>query len=116
MSTHAQVNFTDISGHAVDASVYKHSDGYPEAMLPLLADFLADVEAQCPGDTRFSDPSYLAAKYVVWQSAKYSEGKPLAFIGVGIVPAGENAGDYTYTVACRTDGSRGRPLITCDGA
>jgi hypothetical protein len=116
MSTPAQVNFADITGGEVAASVYRHWDGYPSAMLPALADFLTDVEAQCPGDTRFSDPQYLAAKYVVWQSVKNrgDGAEPLNFLSVGILRADESAGDYTYTVACRTDGTPGRPLITID--
>lgn len=116
MSTRCNIHFTDRSGE-VYANIYRHSDGYPEGVLPDLEKFFADVAAQVPGDTRFSDPEFLAAKYVVWeawqmagiQAADPLQVAPLAFISVGIMT--QDAGDaaYIYTVACHSDG---QPVVT----
>src|SRR3990167_9883452 len=63
MSTRCVVNFRDAE-KTILAKVYRHSDGYPgpDGIGRDLERFFDDVETQCPGDTRFDDPCYLAAK------------------------------------------------------
>ena len=110
MSTRCNVHFTDNGD--VEANVYKHCDGYPDAMLPTLEKFFADVEAQTR-DTRFSDPSYLAAKYIVWQAGTYANDRaPLDFIGVGIAAGDAGDGAYVYTVECGNVRNGDRPVVT----
>jgi hypothetical protein len=93
-------------------------------VLPDLDRFFADVEKQCGGDTRFGDPTYLAAKFVVWQAAEnaryyphvaYEEGGPLAFLGVGVTTNDAGDGEYIYTVECGGIGygSNQRPSVEC---
>lgn len=107
MSTRANIHFA--SGGEVLANVYKHSDGYPDAMLPALEAFFADVASQTR-DTRFSDPEYLAAKYVVWQAGQNAPDRaPLDFIGVGITNWDAGDAAYVYTVDCKSDGT---PAVT----
>jgi hypothetical protein len=109
MSTHCTINFCDESGQAC-AKVYRHSDGYPDGNGGVLADlalFFEDVKSQTSGDARFNDPSYLAAKYVVWQSSKYRRSSAaLDFLGVGVLM--QDPGDiaYAYNLIC---GSRSLP-------
>ena len=120
MSTRCTINFN--YGKEVVAKVYRHSDGYPDGVLGDLAKFFADVEKdnRATMDTRFKDPSYLAAKYVVWQAHQYAKayvgGKykatpRLAFSGVGVVI--EDPGDiaYTYFVDCNKRESNGWPTV-----
>lgn len=104
MSTRCSINFTVAGSDKVWAKVYRHYDGdlAPES----LRSFFRDVRKQTgegdrTGDTRFGDPEYLAAKYVVWQAHRYATpGKPLAFTGVGVLA--QDPGDiaYIHTVAC----------------
>ncbi len=125
MSTRCVINFTD--GKRIDAKVYRHSDGYPDGPNGVPADlkhFFADVVKQTK-DTRFDDPSYLAAKYVVWQADQNRQmedkyhaslqkaGDPrfeqqhestsmLDFLGVGIVLEDPGDIEYRYFVDCST--------------
>lgn len=100
MSTRATVHFCNSNG-TTQAIVYRHYDGYPSGLGEDLQRFLRDVKAQT-SDTRFNDPSYLAAKFVVWQAGEYAEdkSKPLDFLSVGVVL--QNPGDieYQYKVLC----------------
>jgi len=125
MSTRATVHFTYDPDGKPDAIVYRHSDGYPEGLGEDLKAFLTDIAANV-NDTRFGDPSYLAAKWVVWdvlrgkreaigfyqrmatENLRYVKEvermqaqHPCEFLGVGIVS--EDPGDinYRYTVTCR---------------
>jgi hypothetical protein len=111
MSTRCNIHFTDGHSKTVQANIYRHSDGYPEAVLPDLEKFFGAVEDQT-SDTRFGDPEYLAAKFVVWEATKdyeYRSGARLDFLGVGVVT--QDAGDaaYIYTVKCA---GPGRPQVT----
>lgn len=112
MGTRSSIHFSQ-SGKPV-ATVYRHWDSSPKTMVADLATFFDAVEKQCGGDTRFGDPSYLAAKFVVWQAGRYARepSSPLAFLGVGILGAGEVTGDaeYVYDVACND--SDARPVVT----
>lgn len=116
MSTRCNIHFTEHDAGTVVANVYRHSDGYPEGVLPDLQQFFTDVEDQT-SDTRFDDPSYLAAKFVVWQAGQYARGgKPLDFLSVGVSTADAGDGEYVYTVACSRPFSGGRPEVTWAGA
>ena len=99
MGTRCTINFN--RGEEIHAKVYRHYDGYPEGVLPDLETFFSDVELQTQ-DTRFSDPSYLAAKYIDWQAAQNAEDKefPLAFLSVGVVLSDPGDIEYTYTLQC----------------
>lgn len=122
MSTRAVVNFA-YDGQA-DAKVYVHGDGYPDeknGMLATLDAFFKAVERQTP-DTRFNDPSYLAAKFVVflahrnarqydYTTKKWKAKKRLDFISVGIVLKDPGDLAYTYMVECGT-GFGARPTVT----
>lgn len=142
MSTRCVINFgTD---GEVEAKIYRHSDGYPDGVLPDLQEFFAEVERQT-SDTRFNDPCYLAAKFVAWQSRQYAltqaqatvmrqnklQDWPAAnhgsvqryltehyldFLSVGVMM--ENPGDieYEYFVDCDSRGSDGRPEVTYKAA
>jgi hypothetical protein len=120
MSTRCNIHFADANGR-VEANIYRHSDGYPEGVLPDLEEFFTAVEAQT-SDTRYSDPSYLAAKFVVWQAGEYAklaaynfmtgeqgEVKPLDFLSVGIMNTDAGDGEYVYTLTCKGDQ---RPEVT----
>lgn len=113
MSTRCTVHFTNPTwSTGPEAIIYRHSDGYPETMVPDLAEFFDAVKAQTH-DTRFGDPSYLAAKYVVWLASqfavKYSfpDGKftttptaPLDFLSVGVMQKDPLDIEYRYVVKC----------------
>ena len=111
MSTRATVHFEQ--NGEVQAIVYRHSDGYPEGLGNDLQTFFGDVQLQTR-DTRFSDPCYLAAKFVVWQAARYARTNPLDFFsGVGIVM--EDPGDIEYRYHVRCDGvDRKTPKIVIE--
>jgi len=65
MSTQATVHFQE--NGKTEAIIYRHTDGYPEGLGEDLQTFLNEVNKL--KDKRFDDPSYLAAKFVVWQAA-----------------------------------------------
>lgn len=109
MSTRCNIHFT--YGDRVQANIYRHYDGYPEEVLPDLEKFFSEVEAQT-SDTRFNDPSYLAAKFVVWQASQYSlSEKPLAFLGIGVTQQDAEDGEYTYKVDCTRHDEKGHPIV-----
>lgn len=122
MSTRCNIHFTYAGRDEVEANVYRHSDGYPDGVLPDLEKFFEAVEAQT-SDTRFNDPTYLAAKFVVWQAGEYArmgaynyltgktgEVKPLDFLSVGVMTRDAGDGEYIYTVECGPHPSR--PKVT----
>lgn len=124
MSTRATIHFVDAKGAKPTAIVYRHGDGYPDGLGKDLEKFFADVKTQCSkgmGGTRFSDASYLAAKWVVWdahQMSQYSyevhkggKAKMLDFLSVGIVNADPGDIEYRYTVIC--DGNGDPPKVIC---
>lgn len=75
----------------------------------LLDEFFAAVEEQAPGDKRFEDAAYLAARFVAFLGNKYSMGGVVNFRSVGIVPKGGVDCDFEYTVNCR---DYERPKVT----
>lgn len=103
MSTRATIHFCYPGSKEPEAIVYRHSDGYPEGLGEDLKRFVAEVRKQT-SDTRFDDPSYLAAKWVVFDAG---ENGRLNFLGVGICLADPGDIEYRYTVTCD-----GKPTIT----
>jgi hypothetical protein len=111
MATRSNIEFA--YGDRVVANIYVHYDGYPLNRLPELNHFFHEVKERLK-DTRFSDPSYLAAKYIVWytQLREYSRVVGLDFLGIGV--AVENAGDseYIYRVHCDKLDENGFPTVS----
>lgn len=103
MSTRAQISFN--SGGQRSALIYRHSDGYPEGLGQDLLTFFKEVAGQT-SDTRFTDPEYLAAKWVVFDS---TSGGTLNFLGVGICVDLHDDIDYLYNVDC--DGGHPTPTV-----
>lgn len=114
MSTRTNIHFCE--GETIVANIYRHYDGSPEVVLKDLEQFFSDVEAQTHGDTRFDDASYLAAKFIVWQAARYAaidsgfrEAKePLNFLGLGVMHVDAGDGEYIYELLCE---GRDRPRV-----
>lgn len=126
MSTRCTINFR--YGRSTEAKVYRHSDGYPDGEAGVIADlqkFFTDVETQTR-DTRFDDPNYLAAKYIVWQANKNrssyfrvakhfgdaQEPKMLDFLSVGVCQKDPGDIEYTYFVDCSKRDENRRPVVT----
>ena len=118
MSTRCTINFNH--GDRIEAKIYRHMDGYPgdvtvpdSGVLADLQQFFVDVEAQTH-DTRFTDPSYLAAKFVVWQAMHnaHDSARPLDFLSLGILTKNPGDIDYTYFVNCDTFDTHRRPTVT----
>jgi hypothetical protein len=116
-----------LEGYAVAARVYRHSDGYPSGHGRDLHAFL-DAVADQTADTRYSDPSYLAAKLVVYLAREFAETyapdssgqyvrtshadtRPLDFLSVGVLQRDPGDIEYVYVVDCGTRAAR--PRITC---
>jgi len=124
MSTRCTTHFN--YGDSTKAIVYRHSDGYPKGAGNDLRRFLQDI-ADNLEDTRFSDPAYLAARYVVFLVNTFRENArefsrnirqsplksstadtdtakpfehPLDFLGVGIVMEDPGDIEYRYVVDC----------------
>jgi len=99
MGARLTITFLDDTGEPV-STIYDHSGGDNRAdALKTWASFRADLDAI--SDQRLDDPSYLAAKYVVWAAQGYQRGidSRLDFLGVGIVPADwSGMGEYAITV------------------
>jgi hypothetical protein len=123
MSTRATVHFeTTYQGETTtQAIVYQHSDGYPAGMVPELEQFFTDVEAETT-DTRFTDPGYLAAKFVVWLAREFTkptEWRPnskqgsLDFLSIGVVMQDPGDIEFRYHVDC-TYPINGHPEVTWD--
>lgn len=110
MSTRSVVNFC--YNEHIEAKVYRHRDGYPETVLEDLARFFTSVKEQT-ADTRFHDPSYLAAKFVVWQAHEYADDleKPLAFLGVGILMVNPGDIEYEYFINCNKRDKNSLPVV-----
>ena len=122
MSTRCTIHFHWGHDKEVEAIVYRHSDGYPEGILPDLQQFFADVVKQT-NDTRFNDPSYLAAKYVVWQANQYArrydfetgeyvKGAMLNFLSVGVLMQDPGDIEYRYHIHCGELDTNGYPEVT----
>ena len=116
MSTRATIHFQHEGN--TEAIVYRHGDGYPDGLGNDLTAFLDDLEANVQ-DNRFDDPSYLAAKWIVWDAEKFVEmrkkhglgkGHRCDFLSIGIVMDDPEDIEYRYLVGC----NGGRPKITVE--
>ena len=123
MSTRALIHFVWGNSKSPEAMIYRHSDGYPEGLGEDLKRFLDEVEKQT-SDTRFNDPSYLAAKWVVFDAEAHCQnsrdfpgvygidsehtGGNLCFLGVGVICRDPGGIEYRYIVRCHANG---RPTI-----
>ena len=120
MSTRCNIHFT-YSGETV-ANVYRHSDGYPDGehgVPACLERFFGEVEEQTGGDTRFGDPEYLAAKFVVWQAgrnAKRHPERPLDFLSLGVCTEDHGDIEFVYTIETAGVGGGDRPKVTWEAA
>jgi hypothetical protein len=120
MSTRSTINFCN--GDRIDAKIYRHSDGYPESVLPDLERFFSDVKEDTD-DTRFDDSCYLAAKYVVWQAnennkhydlstREFVRRERLDFLGVGVLMEDPGDIEHTYYLDCHNLDEKGHPTVT----
>lgn len=126
MSTRCTTHF--VYGNRLTAIVYRHSDGYPDGAGKDLLKFFEECSKL--QDSRFGDPSYLAAKYVVFlaqmfsvdyvydeELKKYNEipkKNRLEFLSVGIVMEDPGDIDYRYVVDCsELDPKTGFPKLKC---
>jgi len=127
MSTRCTIHFHWDKEKDPTAIIYRHCDGYPDAILPDLHQFFADVKEQT-NDTRFGDPSYLAAKFVVWQADQYAinyrpdaegnwghvKGNMLDFISLGVLM--DDPGDIEYRYHLWCGGDMKEPEVTWEEA
>jgi hypothetical protein len=134
MSTRANIHFVGIYGDTehIASNIYRHSEGYPSGLGADLHKFLDEVAKL--KDTRFSDPEYLAAKFLVWQAGEYNTDyvknettgewetvrckSPLEFLSVS--PCIKDHGDIEYIYKVVSSHERGeRPKVfmceSCDG-
>ena len=103
MSTRATIHFENADGQA-QAIIYRHSDGYPEGVGKDLERFFAactELEGTYSGP-RFGDPTYLAAKWIVWDSQINRDRwrASLDFLGIGVVLTDPGDIEYRYHVRC----------------
>ena len=111
MGSRAEVRF--MWGETVEAAIYIHWDGYPEGVFALFDRFYKAVEAETT-DHRYNDPSYLAAKFVVFVAREGASDGPqgnLNFLGVGIVQPGKSDFTWAYEVQTVLGGTK-RPPVT----
>jgi hypothetical protein len=110
MSTRATVHFRYMG--KTEAIVYRHNDGYPEGLGKDLQYFLEYINIRLK-DNRFTDPTYLASKWVVWDSKKYAKDNDLDFLSVGVVMQDPGDINYRYYVDCNPEPyyiARGAPI------
>ena len=117
MSTRAAIHFEYPGSGDTEAIVYRHSDGYPDGLGQDLVRFIEEVRTL--RDTRLGDPSYLAAKWVVFDVLEhqaymaksnadnekigqepYYMLERLGFLGTGIVNKDPSDIEYRYHVVC----------------
>ena len=122
MSTRSTTKFGQDAptGQKPEAIVYRHSDGYPDAMIPALEDFFDTVEKETK-DWRYNDATYLASKWLVWLAREFStpfekdsetgeygynldspKRGSLDFLSVGIVQEDPGDIEYSYWLDCST--------------
>jgi len=98
MSTRSTLHFS--YGTQTHAIVYRHSDGYPEGAGADIKRFLIAVSEL--SDTRLNDPTYLAARYVVWLSAKFAGTSAIDFLSVGVMMEDPCDIQFRYVFDCNT--------------
>jgi hypothetical protein len=122
MSTRSTTHFIHGNEAQPTAIIYRHGDGYPEGAGRDLLAFLDKVGKL--KDTRFGDPSYLAAKYVVYLADMFNvdycvkdgnvykrKASKLDFLSVGVVSTDPTDIEYRYIVDCAS--SSDRPIVRC---
>ncbi len=130
MSTRSTTHFVDSQAIYLKGSpmaiIYRHSDGYPEGAGRDLVQFLKECKKL--KDSRLSDSSYLAAKYVVFLADMFNSGyernpktgdlekvryaSKLEFISVGVMNSDPEDIEYRYTVDCgKLDSKTGLPEV-----
>ena len=112
MATRSNIHFTD--GDYLAANIYVHSDGYPEYRLPELQRFFHAVRSQCR-DARFGDPSYLAAKFIVWYAEQQTLDRGLEtlnFLGIGPMVGDAGDSEYIYEINCEKRDANRFPVVT----
>jgi hypothetical protein len=106
------------------AIIYRHSDGYPEGAGTDILRFLEECAKL--SDPRFTDPSYLAAKYVVFLANEFNcgyefkgkdfvktpKGSRLDFLSVGVMDSDPSDIEFRYVIDCGTIENK-RPKVTC---
>lgn len=114
MSTRAVIKFNH--GRNNVAMVYRHGDGYVEGLGQSLLEFLIDCKSL--PDSRLTDASYLAAKWVVYDSQEYGkrgdgqgDGYTLNFLSVGIVSREPGDIQFRYTINCDQLNQHGLPPV-----
>lgn len=109
---YAQPDAQKFMDDRVVAMVYKHWDGYPESIIPLLQDFFAELDTHVQ-DRRYNDPSYLAAKLVVYLAdrTRDSNDHKLEFLDVGVVMEAPSDVEYRYEILCY-DLEGGHPRVS----
>lgn len=113
MATRSNIHFVQ-QGNTY-ANVYVHYDGYPDNRIPEIQEFFKAVK-HWTNDTRFNDPEYLAAKFIVWYSQSgLGEGSPspsLDFLGIGVSVHDHGDIEYIYEIHCDDFDEQGFPKIT----
>jgi hypothetical protein len=95
VSTRSTTHFV-YPGEPTEAIIYRHSDGYPEGAGKDLVRFL-EITSELP-DPRHGDPSYLAAKYVVYLASLFAKDDILDFLSVGVMREDPTDIEYRYVV------------------
>lgn len=114
MSTRSVTSFCH--KNRVVANIYRHYDGFPSTAGVDIKNFLQQVAVEV-NDTRFTDPSYLAAKYVVFLADLFHDGgvnnnlSKFNFLSVGIVQDIPGDVEYLYKVDCSNIDANGFPVI-----
>ena len=113
MSTRSTTHFLGYRGE-VEAIIYRHYDGYPEGAGMDIRKFFNRLEDNV-ADHRFSDASYLAAKYVVYLAEMFQtkNGDTLDFLGLGVLKEDPFDIEYRYTINCDKFDEDLRPTVTC---
>jgi hypothetical protein len=115
MSTRSTVHFQQSWGSepVTEAIIYRHSDGYPSVAGADIFRFFTEVQNQTT-DTRFTDASYLAAKYVVWLAGEFRGNNPLDFLSVGVCAADPGDIAFRYIIDCSKVLDDGWPDVRCE--
>lgn len=135
MGTRTNIHFN--YGTEIASNIYRHYDGYPGkvengeeveyGVLPDLLRFFRDVkEHAVEHGPRFGDPTYLAAKFVVWQAKEntrmsklnFDTGKReerfthhLDFLSLGVCVEDLGGIEFIYEVDCDDLDAEGFPSI-----
>jgi len=94
MSTRSQIRFMKNKKNVVQ--IYRHSDGYPKAVIPDLYDFFIWYYSE-PNSRKGEYPDYVAASFIYYEKKKlsnYDEGYEK--IGYGVENVGKIHGDEEY--------------------